>query len=114
MPTSATLPLMTADLNELLAEPVLAAQLPDEEASALVVSLAGLLAALGARLAMREQTPSQGPTRLLSVAETAERMGVSKDWLYKNGEDLPFSRKVGRRRLFDEGGMERWMKRQTS
>jgi excisionase family DNA binding protein len=41
---------------------------------------------------------------LLTVAEASKRLRVSKDMLYRS--DFPFTRHVGRRRLFSRNGID--------
>jgi excisionase family DNA binding protein len=41
---------------------------------------------------------------LLTVAEASKRLGVSADTLYR--QDFPFTRRVGRRRLFSRNGID--------
>lgn len=46
----------------------------------------------------------------LSVAEAAERLGVSKKYLYQHSRDLPFAVRVGSRLLFSSQGLASWLK----
>jgi len=49
-------------------------------------------------------------SRLLTPAETAERLGVSLRWLYGNADSLPFTRRLTPRLLrFEESGLEEWL-----
>jgi predicted DNA-binding transcriptional regulator AlpA len=48
--------------------------------------------------------------RLLSVAAAAVRLGVSKDWLYRRASKLPFTVRLGPRRLrFSAQGIDRFI-----
>jgi predicted DNA-binding transcriptional regulator AlpA len=82
-----------------------------EERPALVVALAARLAQLAAASLT---TPAPGTGRFvetdanLSAVEAARRLGISKDWLYRNAERLPFAVRIGRRVLFSARGLERW------
>jgi excisionase family DNA binding protein len=71
-----------------------------------------LIALLNIRLAAEwAPRPSGRPDRddgNLSVKEAAKRLGVSRDWLYRNSKDLPFTVRIGRRILFSASGLERW------
>jgi predicted DNA-binding transcriptional regulator AlpA len=51
----------------------------------------------------------QGENRLLDSAEAAEILGLSKHWLYKNSNRLPFAIKVGGALRFERRGLERWL-----
>ena len=54
-----------------------------------------------------------GSSRGLAVGVVVERTGVSKDWLYREARAgrLPFARRLGRRVVFDEAGLTRWLER---
>jgi excisionase family DNA binding protein len=57
---------------------------------------------------------SSGPgSRNLSAPEVAERIGMSKDWVYHETRAgrLPFARRIGRRVVFDEAALTRWLDR---
>lgn len=51
------------------------------------------------------------PTAMLPVAEVVKRSGMSKGWLYREARAnrLPFARRIGRRIVFDERGLQRWL-----
>jgi predicted DNA-binding transcriptional regulator AlpA len=45
----------------------------------------------------------------LSAGETARRLGLSKEWVYRHAKKLPFAVDTGSRRvLFSARGLERW------
>lgn len=88
-------------------------QCSPEERAALVVSLAARLARLGACLTQVPDSASPKPDRNISIEEAAERLGVSRRYVYAHAGDLPFSRRVGRRLLFSERGLERWLRQQS-
>jgi Helix-turn-helix domain len=46
---------------------------------------------------------------LVNADKAAEYLAVSKAWLYKNSDRLPFAKKVGGARRFDRRGMRRWL-----
>ena len=85
-----------------------------EERAALVLRTAAVLAKLGALLA---STPvperTDGADKNLSVKETAERLSVSPEWVYRNARNLP-SLRLGRRLLFSERGIERYLQRRRA
>jgi hypothetical protein len=51
------------------------------------------------------------PDELLDVAETSRRMGVGKDYLYRNSRRWPFTRRIGRKLLFSSAGLDQYLKR---
>lgn len=90
---------------------------PAPELPHLIGDLEAAKAAAWARLtASTTETPPDEPNpvaRNLDVAEAAERLGMSRDWLYKNAAGLPFAVRIGRRVLFDASGLERWNRGRT-
>ena len=78
------------------------------------IALTRLLSQTSAWLS-RPESERQGDDRLLTLAEAAERMAVSKSWLYHNGPGLPFALRISTGRLrFSKNGLERWIKRRSS
>src|SRR5262245_9099718 len=49
---------------------------------------------------------------LVNADRAARYLCVSKAWLYKNTDRLPFAKKVGGARRFDRRGMRRWLESQ--
>jgi excisionase family DNA binding protein len=82
---------------------------------ALVTQLAGLIIAAGARLTPRPPVPSAGQAngteRLLTATEVHHRTTLSVAWLYRQAKrgTLPFVRRVGRKVLFSETGLTKWL-----
>ena len=71
------------------------------------ISSAGTVAGLA-----KAVTPD--PQSLLTPAQAANRLSVSRRWLYRNKHKLPFARRLSRKVLrFDEAGLERWLKQVT-
>ena len=48
----------------------------------------------------------------VNVNKAAEYLSMSKSWLYKNSDRLPFALKVGGSRRFSKRGMRRWLESQ--
>ena len=95
-------------LDELAADPTKAATLPPGARQALVLRAAAALAALA--VAPPPATPaSEAPDRerLLDVAEAADRLGVSRDWLYRRAGRLPFTVRLGRAVRVSDAGLAR-------
>lgn len=48
--------------------------------------------------------------RLLTPDEAAEILHVDKDWLYRHAKQLPFTRRLSRKKIrFNEAGLRRWL-----
>lgn len=55
--------------------------------------------------------PTPAPDMLLDVDQAAERLGVSRDYVYRNHHRYPFTRREGRSLLFSAQGIERYIRR---
>jgi len=53
------------------------------------------------------------PSRLLTVEETAARLGVSKHSVYENAGKWPFTVRVGRSLRFSEVKLGAWIERRA-
>jgi len=106
---------LTDSLTSLLDDPARAVELPVEAIGGLLTELGAHEARLGtvkAILAARLATvPSvtNGPDHLLTAQEVHERTTLSVDWLYRHKDALPFCRRVGRKVLFSEAGLTKWL-----
>ena len=63
--------------------------------------------------AIRPPAAHPAPSNGLNVEAVVQRTGMSKDWLYREARKgrLPFARRLGRRVVFDEVGLARWLER---
>ena len=58
---------------------------------------------------------SRDGTDLLTIAEAAAILKVSRRWLYRHAKKLPFTHKFSRKVLrFSRASLERWVERQRS
>ena len=49
--------------------------------------------------------------RLLTIDQVAQRLSVSRDWVYRHGKRLSFTRKLGPKLVrFSESGLQKWLK----
>ncbi len=98
-------------LDELAADPTKAAALPPEARQALllraVVALAALAVAPSPAIPLPESSDQE---RLLDVGEAARRLGVSRDWLYRRANRLPFTVRLGRAVRVSEAGLARYIR----
>jgi len=76
--------------------------------------LSALQGAMAARLIAvdRDEVASAEET-LLTVDKAAERLGVSKDWLFRRSRTLPFVVRLGRHLRFSSRGIERYLRNRT-
>jgi excisionase family DNA binding protein len=56
-------------------------------------------------------SPSPAPDTLLGVDEAAKRLGMSRDYIYRNHQRYPFTRREGRSLKFSAQGIERYLRR---
>jgi len=73
-----------------------------------------LRATLWARLTLPQSNghgeASPDHDRLLDVKEAAAKLGASEDWLYRRSRNLPFVIRIGRKVLFSQAGIERYIR----
>jgi excisionase family DNA binding protein len=77
-------------------------------ALALAARLTMLASALSGKMELRGSDDDRDEN--LTVDEAAQRLGISKDYLYRH--DLPFKVRIGRRVLFSAQGLSRWLDEQ--
>jgi predicted DNA-binding transcriptional regulator AlpA len=100
-------------VNDLAAQLHQLADRLDTLAPAQVVGELEALRVVAFQEAIRPQTPQPPPSNGLAVTAVMQRTGMSKDWLYREARAgrLPFARRLGRRVVFDEAGLVRWLAR---
>jgi len=86
-------------------------ELPADELPALIGQLEAAKATAWARLTAT--APQVEHDELLGVSESARRLGVSEDYLYRHSEDYTFTRRQGRKLLFSAQGIDRHIKQRT-
>ena len=103
-------------LEELAETPAKAKDLPSDVRQALAFrALAALNALCAAGLADGASGNGQAEhsadgDRLLSAKEAAAKLGTSQDWLYRHSKHLPFVLRIGRKVLFSEVGIEKFIR----
>src|SRR5262245_11686410 len=93
------------DLADLVEDPGKVAAVPPGKIPALLSQLSAVQSAMAARLvsADRDDAAATADT-LLTVDQAAERLGVSKDWLFRRSRTLPFVVRLGRHLRFSNRG----------
>ncbi len=108
-----------SSLRDLLADPTRVSTLTPSEAATALVELASLQAAVAARLHSAPEGNSHRseatPDRLLTAEDVAERLGRTRDWVYRQSKHWPFTRKVASRTVrFSELGLQRFLAQRRS
>jgi hypothetical protein len=94
--------------HELEAALRLARDLNRDELPKLLGELEEVRATAQARLAT-PPAPAQ-PDQWVGIEEAAAMLSVSTDYLYHNHERYPFVRRMGKRLLFSQAGIEKYTK----
>ena len=83
-----------------------------------IPALRGRLKELDVRLEMRQQAVGNhaaersGEDRTMDAKETARRMGVSLDYVFKHAAEFPFAWKQSRRWVFSAQGLAQYQEEQ--
>ncbi len=111
------LPILTPlpTLDELAAHPERVQGLPPAVARELLPRVVGLQTALLAKALTPETAnghlEASADGDLLTVGEAAQKLSVSKDWLYRRADTLPFTVRLGPAHLrFSERGIEKYIR----
>ena len=104
-------------LAELVEDPGRVQDVPVETIPGLRGKLAELDTMLQMRVAMAQRN-GQGQThaggdRLLTAEEAARKLGKSRDALYRNAKQYPFTVRDGRSVRFSEAGIEKFIRQRT-
>lgn len=83
-----------------------ARKLPTEELPDFIGELEAVKATAWARLSAPASAPAEHD-ELLEVEAAAQRLGVSKDYLYRHHAQYAFVRRQGRKLLFSAQGIEK-------
>jgi excisionase family DNA binding protein len=94
--------------NELQTVLIAVRELPVDELPRLLGELEEIRCTAIARLSAPAPVPLED--QLLDVEVAAQRLGVSKDYLYRHHAELPFTRRMGKALRFSISGMEKWLR----
>jgi len=89
-----------------------ARELPAGELPEFIGALEGVKATAWARLTA-PALATQEHDELLVVEAAAERLGISRDYLYRHSQEYPFTRRQGRKLLFSALGIERHIRQNS-
>ena len=102
------------DLAALVEDPGKVATVPAGKIPALLSQLSAVQSAMAARLVSADRDDAAGSEdTLLTVEQAAERLGVSKDWLFRRSRTLPFVVRLGRHLRFSNRGIDRYLRSRT-
>ena len=103
------------EVADLLRTPESIHDLPPQHVLLLLPLLTSLQNALVLHLLAAKGTAQEKPSevdadRLMAAEETAQIIGVSQRWLYRQAKNLPFAVSLSRKALrFSERGLHRWL-----
>src|SRR5215831_13613744 len=100
-------------LTAIILHPELAHDVPVDVIPGILARLAAAQTALAAQLMLAPVTQNavdRAGSRLLTVDEAAQKLGVGKDWVYRRAAGLPFTVRMGRVLRFSEDGLNRWIR----
>ncbi len=89
------------------------AEISDDTIVPVMNHLAALQSALAARLLARNAKPAEADDHLLTIDQAALKLQTSKDWIYRNSQNLPFVVRIGKNLRFSENGIELWIRTRT-
>jgi predicted DNA-binding transcriptional regulator AlpA len=101
-----------------VANPDLAVDVPVNQITALLASLASEQARLAAiqgvlmtrLLASQSAVSDESPDQLLTAEEVAKALGVTRRWVQRRARRLPFARRLSAHAVrYSESGLKRWM-----
>lgn len=98
-------------LDEIAHDPGRAAGLLTEERARLLARALAVVGALAAP-AVSHNGSAPAEDRLLDVEETARRLGVSTDYVYRHHSTWPFTVRRGRKLGFSEQGLADYLRRE--
>ena len=96
---------MRAELQNVLKS---VTELPPEQLPRLLGELEEIRCTAIARLSA--PAPAMTQDQLLDVEAAAQRLGVSRDYLYRHHAELPFTRRMGKALRFSTSGIEKWLR----
>jgi predicted DNA-binding transcriptional regulator AlpA len=100
-------------LADLLSDPAKVSLVPSEAIPTMLGDLERLSAILWARLSLPQASgngSAESGDRLLDAKEAAAMLHTSTDYLYRHSSKLPFTVRVGRKVLFSEAGIARYIR----
>lgn len=88
----------------------IALEIPEEALPRLLGDIEEIRATAAARLFAPASLQPASQDQLLKVSAASERLGISRDYLYRNSKEFPFTRKIGRNLLFSSHGIDQYIR----
>jgi len=104
-------------IEELITDPQKVETLSPQEAMNVLTKISSIQICLVARVASNgiEKKEIKATDRLLTAKEAGERLGYSRDWIYRHSKKLPFIVRVTPDRIkVSEIGLEKYIKNRPS
>jgi predicted DNA-binding transcriptional regulator AlpA len=110
--------MVTPEKNaNLIGEPTRAANIPRSELPGIMGQVERLKATLWSQLVRTPEPKTTQPEppmvktdQLLTADEAAEWLAVTRRWMYRRADSLPFTRRIGKRTLrFSANGIAQWL-----
>src|SRR5262249_53924275 len=100
---------------QLADDPTRSTTISVEVAASLLLRCAAVQTTLATRLmtevlASSKSEGRDGGDTLVDVHEAAERLRVSRDWVYRRARQLPFTVNIGRNVRFSTGGIDKYIR----
>jgi hypothetical protein len=103
------------NFNDILSNPSRVADLSPVEAGEMLARVAGLQTVLMGRVLSGSNGRSvDNEDRLLSLKEAAKLLGMSEDWVYKNGKRLGLLVKIGGKNKYSYRKIQKYIKHKDS
>jgi predicted DNA-binding transcriptional regulator AlpA len=87
-----------------------AQEIPPAALPRLLGDIEEIRATAAARLLAPASVLPAAQDQLLKVSAASERLGISRDYLYRNSKNFPFTRKIGRNLLFSSHGIDQYIR----
>jgi excisionase family DNA binding protein len=102
-------------LDEIARNPELARAISPQNARSLMAQCAAVMAALATIRSgcscSRSEDANAKPDELLTTAEAADRLSMSRDWVYRHAGKLPFTVRQGRALRFSSSGIDDYIRK---
>ena len=100
-------------LQEIVEDPKRIDELEEQKIPLLMTQLATVQTNLTCRMIRSISSSHTGEDRILTLNKAAERLNVSRSWMYRRSKRLPFVVRTGRKVGFSERGLQEFIRKKT-